>query len=91
VKPEQMRLIGDLIKSRKKAWNPVMVADPVQKRLLDVIAAKKRGAARARKPVGQPEPAPRKLTNIMDALRRSMAATKKPKRSSEHPPKRRAG
>ena len=35
VKPdaELMRLIGDLIKSRKKAWSPEMVADPVQARL----------------------------------------------------------
>ena len=46
VKPdaELMRLIGDLIKSRKKAWSPEMVSDPVQERLLDIIEAKKKGA-----------------------------------------------
>src|SRR6202050_5238699 len=32
---ELMRLIGDLIKSRKKDWSPEMVADPVQAQLLD--------------------------------------------------------
>ena len=77
--PELMRLIGDLIKSRKKAWSPEMVADPVQERLLDIIEAKKSGAgkvkARAR---AEPEP-PSNVINIMDALRRSVAAAKKPK------------
>ena len=43
-----MRLIGDLIKSRKKAWSPDMVADPVQERLLDIIEAKKKGAKKAK-------------------------------------------
>ncbi len=81
VKPDQelMRLIGDLIKSRKKAWSPEMVADPVQAKLLDIIAAKKKGAARAAKPAAEPEPAPSNVINIMDALRRSVAAAKKPK------------
>ena len=78
-----MRLIGDLIMSRKKAWSPEMVADPVQAKLLDIIAVKKKGAARPRKPVAPPELAASRVTNIMDALRRSMAAAKKPKRSSE--------
>ena len=58
VKPdaELMRLIGDLIKSRKKAWSPDMVADPVQAQLLDIIAAKKKGAKKAKaKPKAEPE------------------------------------
>ena len=45
---ELMRLIGDLIKSRKKAWSPDMVADPVQAQLLDIIASKKKGAKKAK-------------------------------------------
>jgi DNA end-binding protein Ku len=59
-----------------------MVADPVQKRLLDIIAAKRAGAARAQKPVATLEPRQGKIT-IMDALRRSVATAKKPKRSTE--------
>src|ERR1700678_2329061 len=81
VKPdvELMRLIGDLIKSRKKAWSPDMVADPVQAQLLDIIAAKKKGAKKAKaKPKAEPEP-PSKVINIMDALRRSVASAKKTK------------
>jgi DNA end-binding protein Ku len=77
--PELMRLIGGLIKSRKKAWSPEMVADPVQARLLDIIAAKKKGTKKAKaKPSAESEP-PSNVINIMDALRRSVAAAKKPK------------
>ena len=82
VKPdtELMRLIGDLIKSRKKAWSPEMVADPVQGRLLDIIAAKKKGAKKAKaKPSAEPAEPPSNVINIMDALRRSVAGAKKPK------------
>jgi DNA end-binding protein Ku len=76
---ELMRLIGDLIKSRKKAWSPRMVADPVQERLLDIIAAKKKGAKKAKaKPTAEPE-APSNVISIMDALKRSVAAAKRPK------------
>ena len=77
--PQLMRLIGDLIKSRKKAWSPEMVSDPVQVRLLDIIEAKKKGAKPAAKRTAEPEPAPSNVINIMDALRRSVAAAKKPK------------
>jgi DNA end-binding protein Ku len=79
VKParELTRLIGDLIKSRKKAWSPKMVADPVQGKLLDIIEAKKKGARKAKaKPAPEPE-RPSNVINIMDALRRSVAAAKK--------------
>ena len=84
VKPdaELMRLIADLIKSRKKAWSPSMVADPVQERLLDIIEAKKKGAGKAKTRRAEPEEeaAPSNVINIMDALKRSVAAAKKPKR-----------
>jgi DNA end-binding protein Ku len=77
--PELMRLIGDLIKSRKKAWSPDMVADPVQERLIDIIEAKKKGAKKPKaKPSAEPE-APSNVINIMDALKRSVAGAKKPK------------
>jgi DNA end-binding protein Ku len=83
VKPdaELMRLIADLIKSRKKAWSPEMVSDPVQERLLEIVDAKKKGAKKAKakaKPTAEPEPASN-VINIMDALRRSVATAKKPK------------
>ena len=76
-----MRLTGDLIKSRKKPWSSDIVADPVQAGLLDIIAAKKKGAKKAKaKPKAEPESeAPSNVINIMDALRRSVASAKKPK------------
>ena len=86
VKPdaELMRLIGDLIKSRKKAWGPEMVADPVQARLIDIIEAKKKGTGKAKAARKEPqeEAAPSNVINIMDALRRSVSAAKKPKARS---------
>jgi len=83
VKPdaELMRLIANLIKSRKKAWSPDMAADPVQERLLDIIEAKKKAAGKAKARRTEPEEgaAPSNVINIMDALKRSVAAAKKPK------------
>jgi DNA end-binding protein Ku len=80
--PELMRLIADLIKSRKKAWSTEMVADPVQTRLLDIIGAKKKGTTRPAKTSAEAEPRPSNVVSIMDALRRSVAAAKKPKARS---------
>ena len=79
--PELMRLIGDLIKSRKKAWSPEMAADPVQERLIGIIEAKKKGAEKANAARNEPqeEAAPSNVINIMDALRRSVSAAKKRK------------
>ncbi len=76
---ELMRLIGDLIKSRKKPWSPDIVADPVQERLLDIIEAKKKGADKAKtaRTKAEEEAPPSNVINIMDALRRSVADAKK--------------
>jgi DNA end-binding protein Ku len=68
-----MKLVTRLIDERTKPWDPEMVADPVQARLLDIIAAKQKGRKRARaKPRAQASPD--KVVNIMDALRRSIAS-----------------
>jgi len=77
--PELMRLIGDLIKSRKKAWSSDMVADPVQAQLLDIIAGKKKGAKKAKAKPSAAAEQPSNVINIMDALRRSVVSAKKPK------------
>ena len=90
VKPdaELMRLITDLIRSRKKVWNPEMVSDPVQERLLDIIEAKKKGTGKTKtaRTEAQEEAAPSNVINIMDALRRSVSAAKKPKAAHERVP-----
>lgn len=78
---KQMALLTKLIKTRSKAWNPDMVSDPVQARLLDIIAEKKKGPKRPTKAKAETEPPPSNVINIMDALRKSIASeTKAPKR-----------
>jgi DNA end-binding protein Ku len=71
-----MSLVTRLIDERSKPWDPAMVGDPVQERLLDIIASKKKGKRRSKA-----EPEPERATNvinIMDALRTSVGSEKKP-------------
>lgn len=79
-KPESkaLTLVKALIKERTKAWDPKMVDDPVQDRLLDIIAAKKKGRKRPAKPQAPP-PTSGNVINIMDALRKSIKAEGKSK------------
>lgn len=66
-----MALVKKLIDERTEPWKPAMVNDPVQDRLLDIIASKKKGKKRA----ARPKPAakgPGNVINIMDALRNSI-------------------
>ena len=74
-----MGLVKKLIGERTKAWDPGMVDDPVQERLLDIIASKKKGKKPAKAAKPEPEP-PSNVINIMDALRKSLASQGKPKR-----------
>jgi DNA end-binding protein Ku len=74
---DMMPLIQQLIKKQTQHWNPKMVVDPVQDRLLDIIAAKKKALkkpskAKAKTPASAP--APSNVINIMDALKKSVAA-----------------
>lgn len=65
-------LVEKLIEERSKPWDPSMVGDPVQERLLEIIAAKKKGKRPAKaKPAAE---RPSNVVNIMDALRRSIAS-----------------
>jgi DNA end-binding protein Ku len=70
-------LVQELIKKQIQHWNPKMVIDPVQDRLLDIIADKKKALKRPSKAKAK-APAPAQATsnviNIMDALKKSVAA-----------------
>src|SRR5690606_20937404 len=70
VDPKLMSLVTRLIEERSSPWDPAMVRDPVQERLLDIIAAKKKG----RKPAKPKKTAEKSgnVVSIMDALRRSL-------------------
>ena len=79
-KPETkaLKLVKTLIKERTKPWDPKMADDPVQDRLLEIIAAKKKGRKRPAKPKSAP-PTSGNVINIMDALRKSLKAEGKGK------------
>ena len=73
--PELLRLVAKLIEERKKPWSPAMVEDPIQSRLIELIAEKRKGLRP--RPHAKPEArlAPtNNVVSIMDALRRSVAA-----------------
>jgi DNA end-binding protein Ku len=74
---DMMPLIQQLIKKQTQHWNPKMVEDPVQDRLLDIIAEKKKALKKPSKTKGKAPasaPAPSNVINIMDALKKSVAA-----------------
>jgi DNA end-binding protein Ku len=73
--PDLMKLVGTLIEERTKSWDPKMVADPVQERLLDLIASKKKGRKKPAKVKAKPDEPGSNVINIMDALRKSIGSS----------------
>ena len=74
--PKLLSMVTTLIEQNTKSWDPDMVADPVQTRLLQIIASKQKGKSAPR-----PKAAPKhsgNVVNIMDALRKSIAAESGP-------------
>lgn len=72
VDPKLLSLVTKLIEERTKPWDPSLASDPVQERLLEIIASKKKGK-RPSKQKQAPEP-PTNVVNIMDALRKSISS-----------------
>lgn len=79
VEPESMKLIKELIDKKTVPWDPDMVSDPVQDKLLDIISAKKKKRKAPAKAKPKAEEKPSNVINIMDALRKSVASEKKSK------------
>lgn len=67
------QMMARLIKERTTDWDPAMVNDPVQERLLEIIATKKKGRRRPARAKPEAE-APSNVISIMDALRKSLSA-----------------
>ncbi|HEY4250909.1 MAG TPA: Ku protein [Roseomonas sp.] len=74
------QMVTALIGERTKAWTPRMVHDPVQERLLEIIAAKKKGRPRAAAKPRAEAASGGNVVSIMDALRKSLSAEGKGKR-----------
>ncbi|CAM5774823.1 non-homologous end joining protein Ku [Labrys miyagiensis] len=70
--PDARKLIDKLIETRSLDWSPSLIRDPVEDRLKEIIAAKKKGRKRA-KPA-PPEATQGNVINLMDALRNSLKA-----------------
>lgn len=71
-----MRLMKQLIDGRTQDWSPDMASDPVQARLKEIIAAKRKkrkAPAKREAAAGRPD----NVVNIMDALKKSLAAEKR--------------
>ncbi len=78
---EAMPLIRQMIKQRTRHWSSALVADPVQERLLEIIAAKRKKTKRpAKAKVVEPTETPGNVINIMDALRKSIEAESRPRK-----------
>lgn len=64
-------LIEKLIAKMSASWGAGMAGDPTQEKLLEIIAAKRRGGKSRVKPSAPPPP-PSNVVNILDALRKSI-------------------
>ncbi|WP_425624732.1 Ku protein [Agrobacterium radiobacter] len=73
---DMMSLVQQSLKKQTQHWNPKMVIDPVQHRLLDIIADKKKALKKPTKakPPAPGKAAPSNVIHIMDALKKSVAA-----------------
>ena len=69
-----IKLVTRLIEDRTKEWTPEMASDPVQAKLLDIIAEKKKGRKKPAKAKAAPVETSSNVVNIMDALKRSISA-----------------
>ncbi|WP_207101703.1 Ku protein [Paracoccus shandongensis] len=75
-KPEArlMTLVRKLIDERSTQWDARMVDDPVQARLLDIIAAKQKGRKKPARPRAPKVETPDNVIDIMTALKKSIQA-----------------
>jgi DNA end-binding protein Ku len=73
---EALKLVSKLIGARTANWDPKLVEDPVQDRLLDLIEEKKKGRKPPRKAKADEPRESGKVISIIDALKRSIAAEK---------------
>jgi DNA end-binding protein Ku len=72
----QLTLMKKFIKSRTRKWDKSIADDPVQDKLLDIIAAKKKGRKVRPVKAKAEEAKPSNVINIMDALKASLAKKK---------------
>ncbi|RWK43473.1 Ku protein [Mesorhizobium sp.] len=72
--PKLMDMVSTLIDERTRQWDPAMAGDPVQAKLLEIIASKKKGKKAPAKAKAKAEQPASNVINIMDALRKSIGS-----------------
>ena len=70
--PKLMDMVKTMIGQRTAKWDPTMIVDPVQDKLLDIISAKKKGKKRPAKAAPKAPESSGNVVSIMDALRKSI-------------------
>jgi len=75
--PEQLKLMMKVIDERTEAWKPSMADDPVQDRLLDLIAERKKGRKTKKKAEEKGAERPSNVIDITSALKKSLEAERK--------------
>lgn len=80
LEPSMMKLAETFIAENIRKWSPDVADDPVQEKLLEIIAAKKKGRKKPAKEKAEVAAPSSNVINIMDALRKSVAAAKKNKK-----------
>ena len=73
---QHLTMMKKLIDERTEDWKPSMADDPVQDRLLDIIAQRKKGKKIKKRAEPKPDQ-PSNVIDIMSALKKSLAAEKK--------------
>jgi DNA end-binding protein Ku len=76
---EMMKLVTSLIDKDTKPWNPKMTSDPVQDRLLEIIAAKDRPKPAAKESKAKPSEGAQ-VIDLMAALRKSLGSKAAPRK-----------
>ena len=74
---QHLTMMKKLIDERTKHWKPSMADDPVQGRLLDIIAERKKGKKTRKRPELKTEDQPSNVIDIMSALKKSLSAERK--------------
>jgi DNA end-binding protein Ku len=78
--PQALELVEQLIERQSAPWNSNLARDPMQEKLLEMLAGKHKGSKRlTKKQPNGPQAKTGNVINMMDALRQSLRSEVRPK------------